>query len=279
MVRLFKFDFRKRQKLLLMTKEAYGRFNQLDTLRLADETLQVDPYCFEAYNFKARAFHRLQQYDDALQAIDEAVARLPAQFKLTNNVYVRNIQEDRGNILDSLYRPREAAASFNMAIDKGRKSSWLHYRAALCYCRAGQFDLALSYIRRAIQLNVEDKELAAKKLYDKQIEILLRANLISEAATLAAHPNAQRSTIVFFLAGLHAEHMQKQPNAALTWYKMCIHAHPTFQPAREALTSLCAAHQFPLPDLPPRSYVLRASDINIDLEVRGILTLASHGQI
>lgn len=213
-------------------------------------------------------------YDDALVAIDCAIARVPSD-NISRNMLTPQLYEDRGNILYKLGRMLEAAIAYETMLTSSnnltrKQRCFAHSRAAACHLELKNYDKALQHVttaRRIEGLRDSDKYL----LLEQQVEILLRTNRFVEASVLAMQMSevSKFVTLVFFITGLHFEHVEKNPSAAHMYYNLAIKAHPHFLLARHALVSLCTRHAdtLKIPDDLPPPIEPKYQEINLMVEV------------
>ncbi len=162
----------------------------------ADRAILLDPDHSNGYELKGRALRRLGRLDDALDALTIAIALDPGDDWTMRTIgwvhhdkgdYARAEQDFRravrddpndpwnhyalGYVLDDLRRREEAVEAFTAAIDLDDGEENFFYYRAYSYRRLAKYDLALSDLERAEELDPTDHWISYQRgwiLMDKE---------------------------------------------------------------------------------------------------------------
>ena len=122
--------------------EALDRFNQ---------ALQIDALCYEALNAKGATLAFQGHHDQGLALIKQALELNPSF------VYA---QFNQGLALELAGRWDESIAAYQKALQLDHRDTWSYYGIASIYGRQGNVDKVLDYLKPAIELEAEVKEVA-----------------------------------------------------------------------------------------------------------------------
>lgn len=129
----------------------YYERNFTEALGLFDQALSIDPQCYEALNAKGAALAFQGHYDQGLALIQQALAINPSFVYANFNLGLAN--ELAGRWEDSI-------SAYQKALQLDNRDTWSYYGIASIYGRQGNVEKVLEYLKPAIELDKDVKEVA-----------------------------------------------------------------------------------------------------------------------
>lgn len=125
-----------------------------ESLVLFNQALAIDAQCYEALNAKGATLAFQGHYDQGLTLIQQALD--------LNPLFVYgHFNQGLANELASRWDP--AIAAYQQALQLDNRDTWSYYGIASIYGRLGKIDKVLEYLRPAIALNPDVKEVAREE--------------------------------------------------------------------------------------------------------------------
>lgn len=122
-----------------------------EALIFFNQALQIDPLCYEALNAKGAALAFQGNYDQGLALIKQALDLNPSFVYANFN---------QGLAYELAGRWDEAIASYQKTLQLDDRDTWSYYGIASIYGRQGNVDKVLEYLKLAISLDADVKEVA-----------------------------------------------------------------------------------------------------------------------
>jgi len=122
-----------------------------EALDLFNQALQIDALCYEALNAKGATLAFQGYHDQGLALIKQALDLNPSF------VYAHFNQ---GLAFELAGRWDESIAAYQKALQLDNRDTWSYYGIASVYGRQGNADKVLEYLKPAIELEAEVKEVA-----------------------------------------------------------------------------------------------------------------------
>ncbi|HEY8910499.1 MAG TPA: tetratricopeptide repeat protein [Desulfosporosinus sp.] len=122
-----------------------------EALKLFNQALSIDPLCYEALNAKGATLAFQGHYDQGLALIQQALDLNPAFVYGHFNQGLANELAGRWDL---------AIAAYQKALQLDNRDTWSYYGIASIYGRQGNIDKVLEYLRPAIILDPDVKEVA-----------------------------------------------------------------------------------------------------------------------
>ncbi|MCO5386799.1 tetratricopeptide repeat protein [Desulfosporosinus sp.] len=122
-----------------------------DALDLFNQALKIDDHCYEALNAKGAALAFQGHHNQGLALIKQALDLNPSF------VYAHFNQ---GLAYELAGRWDESIASYQKALQLDDRDTWSYYGIASIYGRQGNVDKVLEYLKLAIALDTDVKEVA-----------------------------------------------------------------------------------------------------------------------
>lgn len=122
-----------------------------ESLVLFNQALAIDAQCYEALNAKGATLAFQGRYDQGLALIQQALD--------LNPLFVYG-HFNRGLANELAGRWDPAIAAYQKALQLDNRDSWSYYGIASIYGRLGNIDKVLEYLKPAISLNPDVKEVA-----------------------------------------------------------------------------------------------------------------------
>lgn len=120
-------------------------------LALFNEALSMDPDCYQAMNGKGATYAFLGRYDEGVALIQQAIGMKP------DFVYARF---NSGLANELAGRWDAALEAYHSAITLDSKDVWSYYGSASIYGRQGNVDKVVEYLKQAIDLQPDVKDVA-----------------------------------------------------------------------------------------------------------------------
>ena len=171
------------ERLYEQGRKEYKSGEYAKSIHTLSKVIKESNYYYEAYMYRARAFHALQQEDSALIDFNTSIQKnakyLTAYYyrgayffdlqkyekALADFTVVLNKKPDyskalsyRGRAYEALNKDKLALADYTHAIKTGTKNFDLYYRRALLYKKHKELKLADYDLGKAIQLNPNYQE-------------------------------------------------------------------------------------------------------------------------
>jgi Tfp pilus assembly protein PilF len=129
-----------------------GRFEE--ALAALDEAVAADPSFTRAHTARAHLLRQLGRLDEAVAVVDRVLSGEPM-----NAVALAT----KGILLQEVGRPREALAAFEHALNVVGEADrgLIHYNFACYWARAGETEECRQHLARALQLDPTKKSVAA----------------------------------------------------------------------------------------------------------------------
>lgn len=122
-----------------------------ESLVLFNQALAIDAQCYEALNAKGATLAFQGRYDQGLALIQQALDLNPLFVYGHFNQGLANELAGRWD---------QAIAAYQKALQLDNRDTWSYYGIASIYGRLGNIDKVLEYLKPAISLNPDVKEVA-----------------------------------------------------------------------------------------------------------------------
>lgn len=122
-----------------------------EALDLFNQALQIDALCYEALNAKGATLAFQGYYDQGLALIQQALDHNPAYVYANFN---------QGLAYELAGHWEESIAAYQKALELDNRDTWSYYGIASIYGRQGNVDKVLEYLKPAIALDADVKEVA-----------------------------------------------------------------------------------------------------------------------
>lgn len=121
---------------------------------LFNEAITIDPQCYEALNSKGAALAFQGNYDQGLALIQQALDLNPSYVYGNFN---------RGLAFELAGRWDEAIKAYQKTLQLDNRDTWSYYGIASIYGRQGNIDKVLEFLKPAIALDPDVKEVAREE--------------------------------------------------------------------------------------------------------------------
>lgn len=122
-----------------------------EALDLFSQALKIDALCYEALNAKGATLAFQGYYDQGLAFIQQALDLNPSFVYANFN---------QGLAYELAGRWDESIAAYQKALQLDNRDTWSYYGIASIYGRQGNVDKVLEYLKHAIALDADVKEVA-----------------------------------------------------------------------------------------------------------------------
>lgn len=129
----------------------YYERNFTEALNLFNQALTIDPQCYQALNAKGATLAFQGRYDEGLDLIQQALRINPAFVYAHFNLGLANELAGRWN---------DSIAAYQKALELDDRDTWSYYGIASIYGRQGNVEKVLEYLKPAIEIDEDVKEVA-----------------------------------------------------------------------------------------------------------------------